>query len=118
MATQQTGPTRSAGNGYAIQLGTASVPLLELEERISKSRYLAPLRYQVPVQQSQVHQVIVILQIAKESCGKTRVTVVRPRNGTRHDGDSVGVVTAVDRNEQRFLEILGAGQEAPEGARE
>jgi len=58
----------------------------------------------------------VILQVAKESCGKTRVTVVRPGKGTRHRSHGVGVVTGGDGGEEGLLEILRAGQEAPEGA--
>ena len=66
----------------------------------------------------QSYQSVVVLQVVKEPLRQMRVTVVRARNGTRHGGDGVGVVAGVHSGEEGLLEILRAGKEAPEGARE
>jgi hypothetical protein len=60
--------------------------------------------------------VIAKLQVGKKSLRQAGVSVVRARNGTRHGGDGVSVVTAVHSSEERLLEVLRRGQEAPEGA--
>ena len=66
----------------------------------------------------QPHEAVVILQVTQESLRKTSIAVIRAgyRAGQRRDG--VGVVPGVDGAEEDLLEILGAGQKAPESARE